>query len=235
MIIYTCFIRNSPNYKSIFYGLYFIGGSYLISRCMSTKVNKNVPNLNSFIKNVLIGILLGDGWLEKQKVNARLRFEQSDIHKEFFFYVYKFFSEFCKSSPRLRERWDKRTGKVYYTWHFSTKSYPMFTEVYDLFYVNKKKVVPVNIKELLSDVGLAIWIQCDGWKHNKGVTLATNAFSDVENQLLIDALNEKFALDCRLIRDHEHPSIHIPYNQMSNLQKLVLPYMHESFLYKIYL
>lgn len=55
----------------------------------------------------------------------------------------------------------------------------------------------------------------DGYRHNKGVTIATNAFSDIENKLLINALNKKFALNSRLIRDHNYPSIHIPYSSMS--------------------
>jgi len=56
-----------------------------------------------------------------------------------------------------------------------------------------------------------------------------------ENELLIIALNKKFELDCRLIRDHGYPSIHIPYHQLSNLQNLIVPYMNQSLLYKIYL
>ena len=98
------------------------------------------------------------GWLEKRKVHARFRFEQGDIHKEFFFYVYEFFHEYCQSSPKLRERYDNRTIKIYYTWHFSTKSYPVFTEIYDIFYKDRKKIVPENIVDLISPISLAFWI-----------------------------------------------------------------------------
>jgi hypothetical protein len=111
----------------------------------------------------------------------------------------------------------------------------MFTDIYDLFYVNKKKIIPVNIIDLIGPATLALWIMSDGWNHNKGVIIATNAFSYAENQLLIEALNEKFALDCQLINDHKYPSIHIPFNKIINLQKIVLSYMHKSMLYKIYL
>ena len=73
----------------------------------------------------------------------------------------------------------------------------------------------------------------DGWRHNKGVTIATNAFSIAENELLIEALNTKFELDWRLIKDHGYPSIHIPFTSLSKLQSIVVPYMHETLLYKI--
>lgn len=66
---------------------------------------------------------------------------------------------------------------------------------------------------------LAMWIMCDGWKHKKGVTLATNAVSKEDNKLSIEILKEKFALECRLIKDHNFPSIHIPYTKLANLKK----------------
>jgi len=94
--------------------------------------------------------------LEKQKINARFRFEQSDTRKEFFFYLFEFFAPYCKNSPKLRERSDRRTNKFYNTWHFTTLSVPLFTEYHDLFYKNKIKVVPVNIVDLITPLGLAI-------------------------------------------------------------------------------
>ncbi len=121
------------------------------------------------------------------------------------------------------------------TWHFTTLSVPFLTDYYNLFYVNNKKVIPVNIIDLITPLALAIWIMCDGYKHNKGVTIATNAFSISDNELLINALNKKFGLDCRIIYDHQYPSIYIPYSNLSLLQNLVVPHMHSTLLYKIHL
>lgn len=115
-------------------------------------------SLDPMFTGALIGSLLGDGWLEKQKINARFRFKQSNIRTEFFFSLYGHFLPFCKSSPFLRERLDKRTNKVYYTWHFSTRSLPIFTEYYDLFYPNKKKIIPGKIIDLMDPIVLAYWI-----------------------------------------------------------------------------
>lgn len=86
----------------------------------------------------------------------RFRFEQSHTRKEFFFHLFEFFAPFCKNSPKLRERPDKRTNKVYKAWHFTTLSIPLFTHYYDLFYVNKKKVIPANIIDLITPLALAI-------------------------------------------------------------------------------
>ena len=107
--------------------------------------------------------------------------------------------------------------------------------MHSLFYNDRKKVITKEVSDLLGPSALAFWIMSDGWNHNKGVTIATNSFSDAENELLISALKEKFALDCRLIRDHAYPSIHISFRSLSELQKLIVPFMHSSMLYKIYL
>ncbi len=76
---------------------------------------------------------------------------------------------------------------------------------------------------------------CDGYKHNKGVSIATNAFSIKENELLINALNKKFGFSCKIIDDHGYPTIYIPFSDLTKLQNLVTPYMHPSLLYKIHL
>jgi len=60
----------------------------------------------------------------------------------------------CASNVLLRERFDKRRGKVYNTLHFSTRSLPFFNMYYELFYDKKVKVVPSNIGLLLSPIAL---------------------------------------------------------------------------------
>jgi hypothetical protein len=67
-------------------------------------------------------------------------------------------------------------------------------------------------------------------EHNKGVTIATNSFSISDNELLINALNQKFGLSCRMIYDHSYPSIHIPYTNMSILQVRVKGFKGTAFL-----
>lgn len=117
------------------------------------KNNLNLKETPNSLEEILVGIILGDAWLEKQKTNARLRFEQSHIRTDFFFMFFKYFSFYSTNTPYLRERVDKRTGKIYKTWHFSTLSLPFFKEYYNLFYkdiktngiIQKRKVIPDNI------------------------------------------------------------------------------------------
>ena len=82
--------------------------------------------------------------------------------------MFKYFAFYISNEPKLRERLDKRTGKLYQTWHFSTLSSPLFTYYYDLFYkdlgTGYKKIIPYNIFELLTLVSLCFWIMSDGYK-----------------------------------------------------------------------
>lgn len=47
------------------------------------------------------------------------------------------------------------TKKVYSTWHFSTKCDALFTAIHNIFYKDKKKIVPSNIGDLIGPAGLA--------------------------------------------------------------------------------
>ena len=53
------------------------------------------------LKDILIGLLLGDLYVEKQKgyKNARLQFKQSSAHKEYLDYLYDLFKEYSGSKP----------------------------------------------------------------------------------------------------------------------------------------
>src|SRR5439155_14606808 len=88
---------------------------------------------------------------------------------------------------------DKRTGKVYSNMYFNTYALPCFVPLYEDFYVGGQKVVPANIGDLLTPLGLVYWICDDGsWnKRGKFVTLCTNSFSLEEVELLINVLNSK--------------------------------------------
>jgi hypothetical protein len=137
-----------------------------------TKEAKSQFTLPSELKDILIGLLLGDANVQKDKRvidgNARLRFEQGTVHKEYLVHLYTKFSPFCPQEPIIRElQPNKRTGKVYSAIWFNTYSLPCFNEFYNLFYLDGIKIVPQNIAELLTPIGLAYFISDDGSRHCK--------------------------------------------------------------------
>jgi hypothetical protein len=123
-----------------------------------TETERSQFSLSGKEKEILVGLLLGDISIEKPKagVNARLFFKQGIIHKDYLLHLYELFSIFCSSVPKVIH-WvkDKRSGKEYSAIYFTTYCLPCFTELYELFYPDGKKVIPANIGELITPLGLA--------------------------------------------------------------------------------
>jgi hypothetical protein len=115
-------------------------------------------------KEVLVGGLLGDMFLQKSKAskNARLQFKQCLEHKEYFNNVYQIFSPLIVMKPHERSDFDKREkfNKIYENISFTTLAFPCFNYYHNLFYLKKEdkgylKIIPSNIYDLLTLRGLA--------------------------------------------------------------------------------
>jgi hypothetical protein len=202
-----------------------------------TKAEKLKFNLTEDIKNILVGLMLGDLYINKQGINPRLCFKQCEAHKDYLDNLYELFSSYCCKPPKtINLPPDPRTGKVYKSVYFYTYSLPCFAEIYNLFYVNGKKVVPSNIAELLTPSGLAYWICDDGSpKASGGLTLCTNSFSVKEVSLLVDILTTQFGLIVTIhTTEKGHKVIYISKKSMDKLRSIVKPHIVPSMLYKIH-
>ena len=125
----------------------------------------NTLELNDYLREALIGLTLGDLSLEKatNNSNIRLRFDQGIIHSDYLYFLYDLFKAYTLSYPNSTNRKpEKRTGNTYNSFIFKTRMLPCFNYLWELFYLDRKKIVPSNIKDLLTEVGLAFWIMDDG-------------------------------------------------------------------------
>ena len=82
-----------------------------------------------------------------------MRFEQSIIHKEYIEHLFEKFKYLCTASASIKtaERKTFDTSSVYFT----TRQLTSITELHKLFYVEGKKIVPLNIGSLLTEKSLA--------------------------------------------------------------------------------
>ena len=133
-----------------------------------------------------MGIILGDGFLDRAKSNhnTRLRIEQSYPEKEkYLTSIYELFEPLTTMTPTILTRNDKRNGSITQSLYFRTLSMACLNYYYDLFYKERVKIIPSNLGELLTARGLAYWIMDDGGKsvYNQTI-LHTRAFKleDVE-------------------------------------------------------
>jgi hypothetical protein len=161
-----------------------------------TNADRNNFILDSYLKQVLVGTILGVVYMRRfsKKANVRIIFRQGSIHASYLILLYSLFQEFVLSPPSVSTITDKITGKIRYNLSFATLALPCFNELYLSFYLDGKKIIPNNIADLLTSVSLAYWIMVDGSFTGSGLRLHTNAFSLEELNLLIEALDNNFSI-----------------------------------------
>ena len=128
---------------------------------------KNNPKLNTELRSIAIGMLLGDAGAHKVGKDAYLKFEQGYAQKDFVEHLFKNFKlyTFMETPSGYIKK------EVVHSYWFKTYSHPTFTELWELFYkpikdisgkIKYKKTVSGELLKELNDVVLAFWIMCDG-------------------------------------------------------------------------
>lgn len=200
-------------------------------------------NLSDYLNSVLIGIMLGDGFLYRSSATANTRFEMS------FGYKYKLYAENIELlfkdyiSNSLKEVTIKGKDRTYINYRLKTKTLPVFNQYHDLFYeeqmgkwgiIKKVKIVPANIEKLLDPIVLAYLIQSDGSFSYNRVRIYTNSFTKAEVEVLAKAINTNFSLFTGVTHDRNNQWIlTIGSRQLNLLREIVSPYFVPSMLYRI--
>lgn len=191
------------------------------------------------IISVVFGLLLGDGYASNRSgEGVRISIKQSITHKEYLFWLYSFFFSrgYCSNlEPRIFTRTIKGIDNKYYGFEFNTYTFRSFLWIYESFYKNGKKMLPLNLELYFTPLTLAILISDDGTYTNAGVRIATNCFTLNEVEFLGNILKNKFNLDVTVqkISLKNQYSLYIKKNSIDKLKELVLPYLHPSMHYKI--
>ena len=100
------------------------------------------------------------------------------------------------------------------------------------------KTVPLNIYDLLTERGLAIWIMDDGFKKENAIGLATECFTEEEINRLKFVLENKFGLlvtkNIRKLKEGKISfRLFISAKSRDKLHSLISPYFIPEMLYKL--
>jgi len=134
------------------------------------KTSQRIGPHNSDVISVLVGCLLGDAYANQTKVNGTsFRFKQSVRHRDYLFFLYKFFFErgYCTSTgPREYKttlvNTNKNSSKTYYGNEFDLFTFSSLNWLYELFYEGKVKVIKSELINYLTPMSLAFLIMDDG-------------------------------------------------------------------------
>lgn len=197
---------------------------------------KKTLKLSTLQKDVLIGLLLGDGHVELSPngKSARLKVEYGIKNADYINWLYQIFNNLVRMNPRKRVI--NSFGGSFERFGFTTLSLPDFLYFRDLFYRGKTKIVPLNIIKLLTNIGLAVWFMDDGSyksKECRGKLICTHNFTSSEIDLLCQVLKEKFGLEAIPRQQIDGIEIYIRASSFSRLKKLISPFIASSFLYKL--
>jgi len=144
------------------------------------------PNI---LYNITIGLILGDLCVSRRYNNsiAVLKFGQGISYVEYLLHLYELFDLYVGSLPKVYKI--NKNNKVYYQVNFQTLSFIFFDELRNLFYNEKGvKIIPLNIGDLLTPIGLGYWYMDDGNKLNSTFELHTENYTLKEVKLLINVL-----------------------------------------------
>lgn len=191
-------------------------------------------------KQVLVGTVLGDGYLFPASTNRAvgLRLCHREEHGEYIQWKYREFENWILTPPRLQVQTDKRDGSISRFWYCKTVTHPRLKPYRDVFYVKRRKVVPDCIEEMLTaPLSLAVWFMDDGGrdKRQRCAMINTQCFTLADQDKLRRCLQRNFGLTVTIRatgvgRGHR---LYISAEQVERLCELVEPYLLPTMRYKL--
>lgn len=207
--------------------------------CVKFVMSMISPKLSLNQKEALVGLLLGDGNLQTESNgrNYRLRICQSEEHKDYVFHLYELFKNVTTSPPILGNSVDKRKGKTYRSWSFSTTQQSCFPYYGQQFYDQKKeKRIPKIIGRLLKPRSIAYWYMDDGaqkWMNmSKGVRFCTDNFQHSQVKFLAQIIQDKYQLKTSLQKQRKNYRIYVSSHSHKLLKELIWDHFIPSMRYK---
>ena len=141
------------------------------------------------MQETLLGIVLGDGYLEPHGRGIRLQVNHAARFKAYVEWKRQELLE-LKPSPLHNHE-----NGGYPFWRFVTRSHPCLIELRQLFYVGGRKIVPETIANLLTHPkSLAVWFMDDGTcdRRQGSVLFETQCYGPDDLERLKGALEVNF-------------------------------------------
>ena len=186
-------------------------------------------------KEVLVGMILGDAHLERQRGarTARLKIEHSLAQSAYVDWKYEEWRDWVRTPPRARAR-SNRIGTVSTNIGFSTLSHVELEQFRLRFYRDHRKVVPADLE--LTPLSMAVWFMDDGSRKSsqcRGLYLNTQSFTSEEVQLLQKVIRRDVGVETTVRRQRDGLQIYVPAPSASALSAYIAKDLLPSMRYKL--
>lgn len=191
-------------------------------------MDNTVGSLTQLQKSIIIGSLLGDGYLRivPGRKDAFLEINHSLEAKEYVDWKFRMLRNICSSGPKIRKSKGRRIA-----YRFFTRQHPELTALWKIFYRKSKKIVPHSLQ--FDPVILSVWFMDDGGRcGDSNFYLNTQKFSKKDQEKLIEKL-EPLGLKARLNRDKKYYRIRFLSCSIPKLKEIIGRYLIPSMHYKL--
>lgn len=196
-------------------------------------------NLTKQQESVLIGTILGDGFLQKTgEKNARLRLEHSQKQKDYVLWKGNIFGRLFQGSPNYLERVHPKSEETYKYCRWQSSASPSFGKWRKYFYPNGKKIVPSDIGKILTEpITLAVWYMDDGYfnKIDRNSYIYLGCISHAEAEILQNAILKNFKIKATVYdKKNKGYALFFGVNETKQFQTLISPFIIQSLQYKLF-
>lgn len=179
--------------------------------------------LTSRQRGIIIGSLLGDGYLVATTRGFAFRVNHSIRQKDYVDWKYSELESLTNSPPKQYEE----------SYYFRTVSHDFFCELRQMFYHGAQKILPPHVYDWMNPMVFSVWLMDDGAKDKGQLRLNTQSFSKRENERLICVLKAKLGITANLNRDKDRFRLRIQAVSMPRVRRITAPYIIPSMQYKL--
>ena len=184
------------------------------------------------MKEILLGMVLGDGYLEPHGRGVRLEVIHSESQKSYIEWKHEELRPLSPTPLHYHHR------SKYPFWRFLTKIHPYLAQLREIFYVGGRKVVPDIIESLLTPPeSLAVWFMDDGTcdKRQGSILFETQCFPQIEIEKLQGCLWRNFGIRTNIHRSGRNRGLrlYVPVRESQKLKTIIEPYILPELKYKL--
>jgi hypothetical protein len=205
-------------------------------RSNAIEAYKTSLKLTDYQRQIIIGLLLGDGHLETSNNGRtyRLKIEHTYWQKEYTDWLYQIFKDWVLTPPQAKQQ--TVNGVSYKKYWFSTLSHGAFRFYAQQFYSHKHKILPKLIHKWLTPVVMAVWFMDDGSiksKRHRALILNTQSFTLSECQRLARIIKDQFGVEMILRKQRNLHQLLVTSQTVEKFVEIINPYILPSMRYKL--